>query len=104
LTAAAITTPSTHPLHDALPISERVAPGPHGPAGQVGEGLDVQHAVGGAMGRVGANLLPLHGGQRLDIRLKDEFFQGRFGKLVPRDRKSTRLNSSHVSISYAVFC
>src|SRR5699024_11547581 len=25
-----------------------------------------------------------------------------FGK--PKDRKSTRLNSSHVSISYAVFC
>src|SRR5207249_5825010 len=24
--------------------------------------------------------------------------------LTPRDRKSTRLNSSHVSISYAVFC
>src|SRR5437868_12776773 len=24
--------------------------------------------------------------------------------LLPRDRKSTRLNSSHVSISYAVFC
>src|SRR5699024_12038052 len=24
--------------------------------------------------------------------------------LSPRDRKSTRLNSSHVSISYAVFC
>src|SRR5699024_11490967 len=24
--------------------------------------------------------------------------------LRPRDRKSTRLNSSHVSISYAVFC
>src|SRR5437868_15237318 len=23
---------------------------------------------------------------------------------APRDRKSTRLNSSHVSISYAVFC
>src|SRR5699024_11642604 len=23
---------------------------------------------------------------------------------LPRDRKSTRLNSSHVSISYAVFC
>src|SRR5437868_11441736 len=28
--------------------------------------------------------------------LPDRFF--------PRDRKSTRLNSSHVSISYAVFC
>src|SRR5699024_11924793 len=25
-------------------------------------------------------------------------------KLTVRDRKSTRLNSSHVSISYAVFC
>src|SRR4051812_49934365 len=28
-----------------------------------------------------------------------------YGKLTPRlDRKSTRLNSSHMSISYAVFC
>src|SRR5690625_6224690 len=26
------------------------------------------------------------------------------GSLNPRDRKSTRLNSSHVAISYAVFC
>src|SRR5690349_23069519 len=25
-------------------------------------------------------------------------------RLPPRDRKSTRLNSSHVEISYAVFC
>src|SRR5438067_7113969 len=30
---------------------------------------------------------------------------GRFTpRQPPRDRKSTRLNSSHVSISYAVFC
>src|SRR5699024_12428127 len=28
----------------------------------------------------------------------------RDNQLMPRDRKSTRLNSSHVSISYAVFC
>src|SRR5437870_7043994 len=28
----------------------------------------------------------------------------RFGTPRPRDRKSTRLNSSHVAISYAVFC
>src|SRR5204862_7570652 len=27
-----------------------------------------------------------------------------FGRCVIRDRKSTRLNSSHVEISYAVFC
>src|SRR2546426_9332300 len=26
------------------------------------------------------------------------------GKKAPRDRKSTRLNSSHLVISYAVFC
>src|SRR3712207_7512051 len=31
-----------------------------------------------------------------------EFFPGR--KLVHVDRKSTRLNSSHANISYAVFC
>src|SRR5207249_10997137 len=28
----------------------------------------------------------------------------KYGFAVTRDRKSTRLNSSHVSISYAVFC
>src|SRR5690554_7961285 len=27
-----------------------------------------------------------------------------FARLLTRDRKSTRLNSSHVRISYAVFC
>src|SRR3712207_7673966 len=26
------------------------------------------------------------------------------GQVLPRDRKSTRLNSSHANISYAVFC
>src|SRR5690242_20828616 len=39
-------------------------------------------------------------------RLSLEFFGGkRTGDLMARvDRKSTRLNSSHMSISYAVFC
>src|SRR5690606_42013042 len=31
-------------------------------------------------------------------------FNAATGCRVPRDRKSTRLNSSHVKISYAVFC
>src|SRR5207302_9055870 len=31
-------------------------------------------------------------------------WQTRFMKRTSRDRKSTRLNSSHVKISYAVFC
>src|SRR5436309_7794659 len=30
--------------------------------------------------------------------------QGNLGRRVREDRKSTRLNSSHVKISYAVFC
>src|SRR5688572_32622811 len=30
--------------------------------------------------------------------------EGRAGWLVRKDRKSTRLNSSHSQISYAVFC
>src|SRR5699024_11630142 len=34
-----------------------------------------------------------------------EFLMGRaLGNNLIKDRKSTRLNSSHVSISYAVFC
>src|SRR5438067_5961332 len=34
----------------------------------------------------------------------DVVAKARAGGTQPRDRKSTRLNSSHVSISYAVFC
>src|SRR5207249_8375490 len=30
--------------------------------------------------------------------------EGEMGRSLKTDRKSTRLNSSHVSISYAVFC
>src|SRR5690625_5923943 len=30
--------------------------------------------------------------------------RGRWQTFLPADRKSTRLNSSHVAISYAVFC
>src|SRR5699024_12382126 len=37
---------------------------------------------------------------RFHLRLR----RRRFHRLLPADRKSTRLNSSHVSISYAVFC
>src|SRR5207253_4368521 len=37
------------------------------------------------------------GGHRVQVRLRDL-------DVVAEDRKSTRLNSSHVAISYAVFC
>src|SRR5437773_6895147 len=32
------------------------------------------------------------------------FFRSRSAIATTRDRKSTRLNSSHITISYAVFC
>src|SRR5690349_22775336 len=43
--------------------------------------------------------------QILDIEGADaEFHHAAPRRKVDRDRKSTRLNSSHVEISYAVFC
>src|SRR5207249_11232261 len=43
---------------------------------------------------------------RLDPRVHGHQFRGQnqATELMTEDRKSTRLNSSHVSISYAVFC
>src|SRR5699024_11367125 len=41
--------------------------------------------------------------EKLDIQLLDHFIVGK-RNVFSIDRKSTRLNSSHVSISYAVFC
>src|SRR4051812_49908422 len=41
----------------------------------------------------------------LDQAARDQAFPTKvIGLLIERDRKSTRLNSSHMSISYAVFC
>src|SRR2546426_7697893 len=52
-------------------------------------------------GRFAAQHLEHFGRQlsRVHERLEDRLPQG-----VERDRKSTRLNSSHLVISYAVFC
>src|SRR3712207_8783896 len=74
-------------LHDALPIYGR-APGDHADAGVRGE----------AARRVG---VLIHEGERPRRR--------RHVRKLPdpeaeQDRKSTRLNSSHANISYAVFC
>src|SRR5690242_20808049 len=82
-------------LHDALPIYVKRLRG-------LADGVDVDHERrrGELLAprfdeRTGAAQAPLLGaGERHDHRV----FRG------IRDRKSTRLNSSHMSISYAVFC
>src|SRR2546427_4527342 len=53
-------------------------------------GEDLHHAVGGIRAVQGRRRRPFHHLDALDV----------FGV----DRKSTRLNSSHSQISYAVFC
>src|SRR5690606_41965711 len=86
--------PATHTfplsLHDALPISR-----------------GARRAR--AHGRVPPRL-PARVGQAPRDRLDEPRAQAALAVRVPRhvphprDRKSTRLNSSHVKISYAVFC
>src|SRR5205085_7400964 len=74
-------------LHDALPISDERAFRP--------EDLDLRMGVL----QVGANE-PIAD----DVR-RGQGFGRLWDDLLPvRDRKSTRLNSSHSQISYAVFC
>src|SRR3712207_7269200 len=72
-------------LHDALPISERAEGRPHR-----------RHDVGRGRDRSRRHPVPV---------VRDA--GGRVGEEcgeVGQDRKSTRLNSSHANISYAVFC
>src|SRR5690625_7029943 len=38
------------------------------------------------------------------IKLTNIYVNFKIGRIILKDRKSTRLNSSHVAISYAVFC
>src|SRR3712207_7932283 len=43
-------------------------------------------------------------GMQLDGEARHDNPTGRWDGVLGRDRKSTRLNSSHANISYAVFC
>src|SRR5690606_42093810 len=83
---AASTDMYTLSLHDALPISDG------DPAGGVAEdaldGESLEFVVVGGAGAVSVDVVHLVGGDAGGAE----------------DRKSTRLNSSHVKISYAVFC
>src|SRR3712207_7623599 len=76
-------------LHDALPICPGVQQGLRRQVERAG-GAAVQHPLEGVGDVVG-----------VDERHRDRR-QGQ--RQQARDRKSTRLNSSHANISYAVFC
>src|SRR3712207_7376166 len=81
--------PETYPLplHAALPIPPRV-PQPPAPADAV---RSAQRAGQGLPALVHPGRVHAH--RRRPLRRHDD-----------QDRKSTRLNSSHANISYAVFC
>src|SRR3712207_8482158 len=81
---------STLPLHDALPISRPEAAAPPPRLEQPEELVD-----GSSPGRV----VPLE-----DLVDEDPEALVQRRLLRDPDRKSTRLNSSHANISYAVFC
>src|SRR5699024_12726840 len=78
-------------LHDALPIFTGSALA----GGRNGEVSDTLH---------GANAAARPGGAEQERRTRGNVEPTREPKGLRVDRKSTRLNSSHVSISYAVFC
>src|SRR5690242_21678524 len=82
--APATTEIYTLSLHDALPIYERQRARPH-PGDRAGPA--------GGRQELGAVQVPLRQLVRLVVAGRRR-----------QDRKSTRLNSSHMSISYAVFC
>src|SRR2546429_9354508 len=66
-------------LHDALPISRSCQATPR----EYGRGSETAH---------------------IEVRGRLQPARRRAGEPASRDRKSTRLNSSHGYISYAVFC
>src|SRR3712207_8376551 len=73
-------------LHDALPIFQRLALDRL----LAREREQLAHQIGGARGGLADLVQALVGGIA--------------HRMAVQDRKSTRLNSSHANISYAVFC
>src|SRR5690606_42047034 len=93
LDAPAPTESYTPSLHDALPIFD-------------GGGLHAGQAVrppGGRAGHVHGQQVRAAGTQLVDGALREHPAVADDAD-AEGDRKSTRLNSSHVKISYAVFC
>src|SRR5699024_12224313 len=100
---AAAAAPAAQRAPDPRRARGALTGGPVG-AGRSGESLDdLAHEISGLGGRLAH--LDAGGLEDLLLRLGGARGAGDDGAGVAHgDRKSTRLNSSHVSISYAVFC
>src|SRR5947209_14461783 len=85
---------STLSLHDALPILDELLHGEHERLGQL-----AMRAGGHVAAVTGGSLLIAFGYPSA----REDDARGAV-RTALRDRKSTRLNSSHANISYAVFC
>src|SRR5699024_11397348 len=81
-----------------LPLSSGLSTSQAGPVHPTGKYSPVQKLPHPACLRGG------NGGSDISHRFPSQMAQLRFLLQKSQDRKSTRLNSSHVSISYAVFC
>src|SRR5439155_25072206 len=94
----------TYPLslHDALPISgwlmEKARPA-RNPRCRAGVSASIEDRDG--KGRATPSKVPSTG-ERTHVATRVPLKPRAYVRLL--DRKSTRLNSSHVAISYAVFC
>src|SRR5207249_7269086 len=88
------------PVVPCEPASERECPGRVGPFG-----LELGGRAGLEQQRRSRNRRadPAEAPPQITPQIEHTEMQAR-GRLDEQDRKSTRLNSSHVSISYAVFC
>src|SRR5699024_12786824 len=93
-----------HPLHDALPISA-----PASEAATTTQAVDKSYlsnipALSNESG--GCGFSAANGRDSKNVPNDMYWYVKKYGKYNADflDRKSSRLNSSHVSISYAVFC
>src|SRR5690606_41840114 len=104
LAVAPTTVPYAPSLHDALPIYSRVQ--------RTGEGrlLVRTDVIEGAAQTPPIGAAPPSERETIETALAERFgplldSDGNVtNRFIELDRKSTRLNSSHVKISYAVFC
>src|SRR5438034_243277 len=97
----------SRPLPRLLSVFSPATPS-HTSALLLAVGLLVVVAIASQLQGLAVSLLRTYAGERLLLALRSEIFRHvqRLSLLFhdTRDRKSTRLNSSHTVISYAVFC